>query len=85
MEIFHHNPKQLHDYFFYAVALTSLCRKVFEEILNNIILLHIEGGIYAFQFTYQTGKCVEDAKRFILNCLSKHLQKKKLLLLSTDI
>ncbi len=67
------SPKQLND--FRPVALTSLCMKVFEKVVKNIITSHMEGGIDPLQFAYQAGKGVDDAKLFILNCLYRHLEK----------
>lgn len=67
------SPKQLND--FRPVALTSLCMKVFENIMKNIILSHVEGKIDPLQFAYQARKGVGDDKLFILNCLYKHLDK----------
>ena len=49
--------------------------KVFEKIMKNMIISHMEGSIDPLQFAYQAGKGVEDAKLFILNCLYRHLDK----------
>ncbi len=57
------------------IALTSSSVKIFEKIIKNSILSHVEEKTDPLQLAYQAGEGVEDAKLIILNCLYKHFKK----------